>query len=231
MSSITVCDSGIIDAPAMPWISRKTTISGRFCATPPEHGSDGEAGDRGQEHRLAADLQGEPARQRRHNRGGDDVAGQHPGDLVLAGAEFALHVRQGHVGDGRIQRVHQRGQHQGPGDGKAIVDVGLRRHAATCSSPSRTLSGAGGWSHQSKFHETALSPSPQWGRVGMGWKLAGEDDAQQANGAISRSSPGAQHPPHPLPPPHRGAGMSPIKCGPARASARTALPAPSPRRR
>ena len=34
MSSITVCESGIIDAPAMPCSRRKITISGRFCATP-----------------------------------------------------------------------------------------------------------------------------------------------------------------------------------------------------
>jgi len=34
MSSITVCESGISEAPAMPCRKRKPTISGRFCATP-----------------------------------------------------------------------------------------------------------------------------------------------------------------------------------------------------
>jgi len=34
MSSISPCETGIVDAPAMPWISRKMTISGRLVATP-----------------------------------------------------------------------------------------------------------------------------------------------------------------------------------------------------
>ena len=34
MSSMTVWESGIIEAPAMPCSSRKITISGRFWATP-----------------------------------------------------------------------------------------------------------------------------------------------------------------------------------------------------
>jgi len=34
MSSITVWDNGISDAPASPWISRKITISVRLVATP-----------------------------------------------------------------------------------------------------------------------------------------------------------------------------------------------------
>ncbi len=33
--------------------------------------------------RLAADLPGQPAAERRHDGGGDDVGGQHPGHLVL----------------------------------------------------------------------------------------------------------------------------------------------------
>ncbi len=65
-----------------------------------------------QEHALAAEAVGQPAGERRHDRRGDDVGGQHPGDLVLRCAESAaLHVRQGDVGDRGVERLHDRRQH------------------------------------------------------------------------------------------------------------------------
>ncbi len=72
---------------------------------------------------LAADPDRQPAGERRHDRRGDDVGGQHPGDLVLGGRHAARHVRQRDVGDGRVQRVHHRRQHQADGDGNAVGDV------------------------------------------------------------------------------------------------------------
>ncbi len=76
----------------------------------------GEAGHREQEHGLAAQPIGQPAGQRRHDRGGDDVEGQDPGDLVLRGRHRALDVGQGDVGDGGVQRLHQGRGHDGDRD-------------------------------------------------------------------------------------------------------------------
>ncbi len=82
----------------------------------------GEARDRDQEQPLAAVMQGEPAAQRRRHRGGDDVGGQHPGDLVLRHRQAALHVGQRDIGDGRVQRLHDGRQHDRDRDEAAIGD-------------------------------------------------------------------------------------------------------------
>ena len=51
-----------------------------------------------------------PAAQRQHNGVRDQVAGQHPGALIRACAKGAGNVRQGHVGDGGVQHLHERRQ-------------------------------------------------------------------------------------------------------------------------
>ena len=56
--------------------------------------------------RLRPNRFGEPADRRGHDRGGDDVGGQHPVDLVERGREAALHVGQRHIGDGGVERLH-----------------------------------------------------------------------------------------------------------------------------
>jgi hypothetical protein len=101
---------------------------------PAQHRGHGEGADRQQEHLLAADLLRHPARQRQRDRRGDDVGGQHPGDLVRRRRQAALHVRQGDVGDGGVERIHQRGEHQRRGDRDPIGNVLRRRHPRTYSS-------------------------------------------------------------------------------------------------
>ena len=86
----------------------------------------GEADDRHQEQRLAAEAVGQPAGERRHDRRGHDVGGQHPGHLVLRRRQAALHARQRHVGDGGVERLQDRGQHHGDGDHAA-----MQRHAVS----------------------------------------------------------------------------------------------------
>ena len=71
---------------------------------------------------LAAEARREPADRRRHDRGRDDVGGQHPGDLVERRRQAALHVRQRDVGDGAVQRLHQRRDHRADGDQRAVRD-------------------------------------------------------------------------------------------------------------
>ncbi len=55
-------------------------------------------------------------RRRRHDAGRHDIGGQHPGDLILRRRQRALHMRQGDIGDGRIQRLHDGRQHHRNGD-------------------------------------------------------------------------------------------------------------------
>jgi len=82
--------------------------------------------------------------------------------LVLAALSSPCMCGSANVGDGRIQRVHQRGQHQGPGD----RDIGCRcrpvkplpRRTHPPGLMGATLCGVWGWSHQSKFGR--CSPSP-----------------------------------------------------------------------
>ena len=81
-----------------------------------QHRRDGEAGDRDQEQPLEPEPAGQKAGRRRHDRGGDDVGGQHPVDLVLARRHAALHVRQRDVGDRGVERLHQRREDHAGGD-------------------------------------------------------------------------------------------------------------------
>ncbi len=103
-----------------------------------QHRGDGEAADGDHQQLLSADAAREPSGQRRHDRRGDQVGGEHPGDLVGRGADRPLDVRQGDVGDGRVERVHHRRQHHGDGDRPAVLDVLRRRHrfsARRCGYP------------------------------------------------------------------------------------------------
>ena len=95
-----------------------------------QHRGDGEAGDGEEEEPLEPEPSGEVAGRRRHDRGGDDVRGQHPGDLVLTGRDATLHVGQRHVGDGRVERLHEGGEDHADGDRRPVASGwrALRRH-------------------------------------------------------------------------------------------------------
>ncbi len=76
-----------------------------------QHRGEGEAGDGDQEQPLAAEPGGQKAGRRGHDRRRHDVGGQDPGDLLLSRRQAALHVGQRDIGDGRVQRLHDRRQH------------------------------------------------------------------------------------------------------------------------
>ena len=82
-----------------------------------QHRSGGESRDTPQEQGAPADARRKPAGERRGNGGGDDIAGQHPGDAVGGGVQAGLHVRQRHVGDGGIEDGHEAAQHYHQRDG------------------------------------------------------------------------------------------------------------------
>ena len=88
-----------------------------------QHRGDGEAGDGDQEQALEPEPAGEEAGRRRHDRGGDDVGGQHPVDLVLARRDAALHIGQRDVGDRGVERLHQRGEDHADRDRRPIAAV------------------------------------------------------------------------------------------------------------
>ena len=103
----------------------------------------------GHEQPLAAITRRHPADRRGHDRGGDDVGGQHPVDLVERGRQRALHERQRHIGDGRIQRLHHRTRHRasdddGPPQSRLVRRCGAEAHldvsCAGAESPSRAES-------------------------------------------------------------------------------------------
>ena len=80
-----------------------------------QHRGDGEPGGADDEQLLAAEAGRHPAERRGHDRGGDDVGGQHPVDLVLRRRQRALHIGQGDVGDRRVERLHDGRHHDADG--------------------------------------------------------------------------------------------------------------------
>ena len=94
----------------------------------------GEAGDRDEKNALEPETAGEKAGRRRHDRGGDDIGGQHPGDLVLGRRDAALDIGQRDIGDGRVERLHQGGENHADGDRGPIAALGLafRSHHGSC---------------------------------------------------------------------------------------------------
>src|SRR5262249_33593728 len=82
------------------------------------------------EQALSAEAVGNPADRRRHDRGGDDVGGEHPVDLVEGRRERALHVGQRYVRNRGVERLH---------DGRAH---GADRHHGT---PAARLHCGGHW--------------------------------------------------------------------------------------
>ena len=61
-----------------------------------------------------------PGADGQHDGVRDQVAGQHPGALIGGSAERAGDVGQGHVCDGGVQHLHERGQRHGGGDDPGI---------------------------------------------------------------------------------------------------------------
>ena len=105
--------------------------SGRVLREAAEQRADGEQGDAGHVEALASEAVGEPAGDGQNDGAGDQIAGEDPGGLFLAGAESAGDVRQGDVGDGGVEHLHEGGERDGEGDRPRIVvglpDGGYRR--------------------------------------------------------------------------------------------------------
>ena len=83
----------------------------------PRQAAQGRGGDEadngGEQKPPSPEPFGEIAGERHHHGGGDDIRGQHPGDLVGGRAERAQHMRDRHVDDGDVEHFQHRGQHHG----------------------------------------------------------------------------------------------------------------------
>ncbi len=83
--------------------------------------ADGEERNAGHVKALAAETVGEPAGDGKNDGAGDEIAGEDPGGLFLAGAERSGDVREGDVGDGGVEDLHEGGEGDGEGDRPRIV--------------------------------------------------------------------------------------------------------------
>ena len=85
-----------------------------------QHRGDGETGGADDEQLLAPEPHRHPAERRGHDRRRDDVGGQHPVDLILRRRERSLHVGQGDVGDGGVERLHDGRHHHADRQQRAL---------------------------------------------------------------------------------------------------------------
>ena len=120
MSSITAWLSGTSAAPNTPCNRRNADHLLDRLRDAAQHRGDGEAGGADDEQLLAAEPRRAPAERRGHDRGGDDIGGQHPVDLVLRRRQRALHVGQGDVGDRRVERLHDGRHHHADGQQRPL---------------------------------------------------------------------------------------------------------------
>ena len=109
----------------MAWLKGTSGAPNTPCAKPEQHhalevprqaaqGRGGDEADNGGEQKPPSpEPFGEIAGERHHHGGGDDIRGQHPGDLVGRRAEGAQHMRDRHVDDGDVEHFQHRGQHHG----------------------------------------------------------------------------------------------------------------------
>ena len=85
-----------------------------------ERGADAEERDADHVELLAPDEGGHVGAGRKDDGVGDEVGGEDPGGFVLRGAEAAGDVRQGDVGDGGVEHLHEGGERDRHGDDPRI---------------------------------------------------------------------------------------------------------------
>ena len=146
------------------------------------HRGDGEAEQAGDEEVLAPEACRHPANRRGHDRGRDDVGGQHPGDLVGGRREASLHVGERDVRDGRVERLHQRCGHRAAGD------QGPVRHLCGRLGPGRRTGPGGAGGHRVRCLLVVLSAA-MVGRFETAGKAGSRRSAHSASpGPIMRDA-------------------------------------------
>ena len=97
-------------APPMPWTKRAPTSMAWLLGGPAGDGGEREQRHSGQEHLLAAHEVAQAAGHEEEAPEGDEVGVDDPGQPGLGEVQAALDVRERHVDDGAIERVHEHGQ-------------------------------------------------------------------------------------------------------------------------
>ena len=101
------------------------------CGHAAQHGCRGEADNRHEEKPFAPEPVRKESGNRRHDGSCNDVGGQYPIDLVKRRRKTALHIGQRDIGDCRVERLHDRGEHHAKGDDPAVRYVARCLHAHT----------------------------------------------------------------------------------------------------
>ncbi len=114
------CAMGCMPPPPAPCSTRQEQQDGQRGRRAAEKAGDGEDRDAEDEEVAAAHQARGPAAERKHDGVRDQVAGEHPGGLIGAGAERAADVRQRHVGDGGVEHLHEGRQRHRHGDQPGI---------------------------------------------------------------------------------------------------------------
>jgi len=107
-------------------------------------GSAGEAGygeddDAGEEETLATEAEREPVAGGENDGVGDEIAGEDPGGFVVGGGEGTSYIRKGDRGDGGVEHLHERGEHDRCGDQPGVYALS-------------DFSGLIGWCARSRGH-------------------------------------------------------------------------------
>src|SRR5882757_1149280 len=118
----TDCERGTRAAPKAPCKIRKKTICTADCAKPQSIEATVKPATETRNRRFC------PKRPARKPVGGDDIGGQHPRDLLLARRHTALDMRQRHIGDCGVERLHEGGEDHTDGDRWPINPGGFGRH-------------------------------------------------------------------------------------------------------
>ena len=126
VSSVIACDSGTSGAPNRPWQLRHRISSGNEVARPHKSVLMVKPSTAPSSRRLRPSRAASQPGRRRRDRRGDDVEGQHPGDLIDARRQIALHLRQGDVRDGQRGRI-ERGRQNDREEDERPSEAGVRR--------------------------------------------------------------------------------------------------------
>lgn len=124
---------------------------------PAEQRSDREGRNADHVEALAAEHGREPARDRQHDRVGDEIARDDVGALVEADGEPAGDVAQCHIGDGGVEHLHEGRDRDHEGDEIGIMPAGRRALRRPASSRCATLRDVG---HRTLVQGTTDIPGP-----------------------------------------------------------------------
>src|SRR5437773_2988040 len=104
-----------------------------------EHGAQREEGHTRHEESLATEHAGDPAAGRQNNGVGYEIRSQYPRALVVADTKVACHVWQGHIGDARIEKLHECRHRHHTRDQPRIMAAAHRRYTlGTTFTPGRS---------------------------------------------------------------------------------------------